>query len=117
MKKVLLALAALMMSVGVFAKKDQPALRKVSERLDIVYLKVSCPMLGGTIEVYNAAGLLIHSQTITGHKVIVDFYAEPSGNYTIQVRRDNILEQVQYSKTTHSQSVHASLNHISITQL
>lgn len=85
MKKVVLSIVVLVISLSAVAKPSQPNVKRVAEGLDIVYLKVACPFIGGTIQVFDAKGELIHTEKVTRHKLIVDFYAEPSGEYTISV--------------------------------
>ncbi len=116
MKKIMLSVFALVVGLSAIARPSHPTVKKVAEGMDIVYLKISCPLIGGSIEVYNSSGELMHSEKVTRHKVIVDFYAEPSGEYTISVKKDGVTEELHYSKTTASHAERASLNYIAITQ-
>jgi len=96
MKKMLM-IALVMISASAFAKNSRPV-KVLSKQLEIVYFKVNPTMIGATMEVYNANGDLVYSQTITSKKQIVDFFDEPSGSYTILVTKDGKEEVINYEK-------------------
>lgn len=110
---------ALVMMTGAAAYANKPGspVKVVSKAMDVVYFKVSADMIGASIEVYDANGKLIDSTTVTDNKVIVDFFAEPSGEYTIHVKKENNDNTISYNKYTASQSELADHNHLEIHQM
>lgn len=96
MKKMLM-IALVIISASAFAKNSHPV-KVLSKQLEIVYFKVNPAMIGATMEVYNANGDLVYSQTIASKKQIVDFFDEPSGSYTILVTKDGKEEVINYEK-------------------
>jgi hypothetical protein len=117
MKKILIPALMMIVSVAAFAKKAPAPVKVVSRTMDVVYFKVSCEMIGASIEVMDADGNTILSSKVTDKKVIVDFYAEPSGSYTIHVVKNNKDESISYNKKTVSHSELASHNYITVTQM
>src|SRR5262245_27275082 len=112
MKKMMLIPALVLMSAVAFANKPQNPLKVVSTKMDVVYFKVSCDLIGASMEVYDANGQMIYTEKITDHKVLVDFYAEPSGAYTIHVQKDGKNEEIIYNKESVSHAERASANYI-----
>lgn len=118
MKKLILIPALiLMVSVAAYAKKPGAPVKVVSTNMDVVYFKVTCEMMGAEIQVFDADGKMIHTAKVKEHKVIVDFYAEPSGVYTIHVKNNSKDEVINYSKETVSHSELAAHNYITVTQM
>ena len=107
----------LMMSASAFANKPGAHVKVVSKTMDVVYFKVSCDMIGASMEVYDANGTMIHTEKVTDKKVIVDFYAEPSGVYTIHVQKNGNDESIVYTKSTVSHAELAAHNYVSVTQM
>ncbi len=69
----------LVMCVAAVAKTfHENSIKVVSARMDVVYFKVTCDMIGASMEVYDSNGTMMLSQKITDRKILVDFYAEPS---------------------------------------
>jgi hypothetical protein len=118
MKKMMLIPAlALLMSAAAFASKPENPVKVVSKKLDVVYFKVSCEFIGGSMAVYDQNGKMIHTERVNDRKVIVDFYAEPSGSYTIRVKKGEITEDIVFDKTSASHSESGSFNYITVTQM
>jgi len=115
MKKIVLTVLVVLMSAAAFAKHDNHV-RVLSMKMDVVYFKVGCELIGASMDVYNEAGVLIFSQTVTDHRVIVDFYAEPSGVYTIHVKKNGQDEAITYAKSTESHAASASADYLTVTQ-
>jgi hypothetical protein len=115
MKKMMLV-ALVMMSASVFAKTPHPV-KVVSKAHDVVYFKVAVEMVGASVEVYDETGKMIYSDKVAGKKMIVDFYAEPSGSYTIHVKLNGNDEVIEYNKNSVSHAELADHNHITVTQL
>lgn len=118
MKKMMLIPAlVLMLSAAAFANKPQDPLKVVSTKLDVVYFKVSCELIGASMEVLDQTGKVIYTEKVTDHKVLVDFYAEPSGVYTIHVQKDGKNEEIVYNKESVSHAERASASYITVTQM
>lgn len=117
MKKTLtIAALVLMVSASAFAAKPA-SVKVVSKSMDVVYFKVNCEMIGATIEVTDGNGNIIHTATVIDNKVLVDFYAEPSGEYTIHVKKNDKDEAITFTKSSVSHSELASHSFITITQM
>ena len=115
--KKLMILAALVLSVSssVFAASPSPV-KVISKSMDVVYLKVSCEMIGAEIEIHDWTGAVIHTVNVTEKKVLIDFYAEPSGEYTIVVKKNGNESSISYNKFSVSHSELASHNFVTVTQ-
>ncbi len=116
--KNLIIIAALVIVATSSAFASKPATVKVvSKSHDLVYLKVSEDMIGAEIEIQDWTGKVIHTVTVTDKKVILDFYAEPSGEYTVIVKKNDVTTEIQYNKFTKSQASLADHNYMSVTQM
>lgn len=116
MKKMLIVALVLMVSASAFANKNDGAVKVVSKAKDVVYFKVSCEMIGASMEVYDETGKVIYTDKVTDKKVIVDFYAEPSGTYTIHVQKNGNDESITYTKSSVSHAELSSHNFVTVTQ-
>jgi hypothetical protein len=117
MKKMMLIPALVVLSAVAFANKPVNPVKVVSTTHDVVYFKVSCEMIGATMDVYDQTGKMIYSEKVTDKKVLVDFYAEPSGTYTIHVQKGASDKQITYNKESVSHAERASANYIVVTQM
>jgi hypothetical protein len=115
MKKMLMV-ALVMMSASAFAKTHH-SVKVMSKMNDVVYFKVSSTMVGAFMEVYDENGTLIHSGKVTGKRMIVDFYAEPSGSYQIRLHLNGSEEVIDYSKNSGSHADISSSDHISVSNM
>jgi hypothetical protein len=113
MKKMMLVALVMMVSASVFAKNPHPV-KVVSKSKDVVYFKVTSSMVGASMVIYDETGNVIHSAVVTGKKMIVDFYAEPSGSYTIHVTMNGNDQVIDYKKLSASHAELASHNHIEV---
>lgn len=115
--KKLMIIAALVLSVSssVFAASPSPV-KVISKNMDVVYLKVSCEMIGAEIEIQDWTGKVIHSENVTDKKVLIDFYAEPSGEYTIVVKKNGNESTISYNKVSVSHAELASHSFVTVTQ-
>jgi hypothetical protein len=116
-KMIVIPALILMISVSAFAKNAPAPVKVVSKMKDVVYFKASCEMIGASINVTDAEGNVIYTGKVTDHKVIVDFYAEPSGTYIIHVQKNDKDESITYNKSTVSHSELADHNEIIVTQM
>lgn len=119
MKKVMLIPALLLVVVASAFAKHTPdgPVKVLSTKLDVVYFKVSCSLIGATMEVRDNTGKVIFTEKVTDRKVLVDFFAEPSGNYSIHLVKDGVDEAINYNKTTGSQSELLAHNFVTVTQM
>ena len=118
MKKVMI-ISALVLSVVVsaFSKDSETGVKVLATKMDVVYFKISCHLIGATIEVRDETGKVIASEVVLEKKVIVDFFAEPSGNYTIHVVKDGKDEAINFHKETSSHADIPSNNFVTVTQM
>lgn len=118
MKKMMLISAlVLAANASVFAAKPATPVKVVSKTMDVVYFKVACDMIGATIEITDGNGNVIYTTKVTDNKVLVDFYAEPSGEYTIHVKKNGADEAISYNKASVSHAELAAHNYITVTQM
>lgn len=97
MKKIMMVALVMMVSASVFAKNPQPV-KVISKLKEVVYFKVNSTMIGASMEVYDANGHMIFSDKVSSKKMLVDFFTEPSGSYTIHVKKDGADEVIGYVK-------------------
>ena len=116
MKNIIIIAALVIVSSSAFASKPS-AVKVVSKNMDVVYFKVSEDLIGAEIEIQDWTGKVIHTEQIVDKKVLVDFYAEPSGEYTIVVKKNGKSEQISFSKFTVSQATLADHYYVSVTQM
>lgn len=88
MKNTILTIAFALVTLAGFAKEKE-AVQVLAARMNTLYLKVEKDFAGSTIEVYNEAGELIASESITERKILIDFDAVCNGLYTIKVKKNN----------------------------
>ena len=110
----MLAAVVMMISTVAFAKNP---VKVMSKSNDVVYFKVASSMVGASMVVFDETGKMIYSAVLTGKKTIVDFYAEPSGSYTIRLKKNGEEQVIDYNKITVSHAELASHDHISVVQL
>ncbi len=84
-KMMLVAVVTMMINTAAFAKNP---VKVISKSNDVVYFKVTSSMVGASMVVFDETGKMIYSAVLTAKKTIVDFYAEPSGSYTIRLKKN-----------------------------
>ncbi len=114
---MMLISSLMLMTAVAFANKPENPVKLVSTKMDVVYFKVSNEMIGASMEVYDHTGKMLHSEKVTDKKVLVDFYAEPSGVYTIHVLKNGNDQEIIFTKESPSQAERASAHHITVTQM
>lgn len=113
----MIVMMALIVNVSFGRHNTAEAVKVISTARDIFYFKVCESMIGASIKVYDHDGKLLVSEEVVHHKVIVDFYGEPAGNYKIVITKDNNEVSFDYSKETESHAERGALgDYISITQ-
>lgn len=71
----------------------------MSTRMDVFYFKLDKKLLGAELEIYSQDGIKIISQKLTRRKVLIDFYFENPGNYIIQIKKGELLEEFKFFKS------------------
>lgn len=55
-------------------------------RNDLFYFKVDKLFIGAVVEVYSSSGDLVLTQTVTRHKMLIDFFERQPDAYTIKIK-------------------------------
>lgn len=119
MKKAMVLVVVLVMMVqGAFASSNQSVdgIRVISEKMDVFYFKVSEELVGASIEVIDPNGKQILVDQVDNRKVLIDFYAEPSGEYTIHIKKDSKDVSVVYNKVSATHAERVEAGYVSINQ-
>jgi hypothetical protein len=85
-------------TIAVNAAEPNPAVKVLSARMDIVYLKVPVDLVGAELSVFDSTGTKLFDLSVTNRKVLVDFINEKPGDYVIHIERCNHSEEVKYHK-------------------
>jgi hypothetical protein len=67
-------------------------------RNDLFYFKVDKAFIGAVVEVYASSGELVMKQTVTRHKMLIDFYDRNNDDYTIRIKSACAEISYLYSK-------------------
>ncbi len=114
MKKVILSLAALLISLSAFsftpAKSKPSHVTGLAESHEIFYIRICKVMAGGKVEVYNSAGELVGAQDLNERKLIVDFFDMVPGDYTVKVIKDGMEEVFDFHKKGEVNEVEANVS-------
>lgn len=65
---------------------------------DVFVVKTEKKYIGAKVQVFNAAGELLATQTLKSRKVVIDFSSVKLGKYTIRLSKDNKTKEFQYEK-------------------
>ena len=69
-------------------------------RMNVFYFKVDKEFLGAELEIFSEDSVQLIAQKISKRKVLIDFYYENPGKYTIRLKKGNELEQFSFTKDT-----------------
>ncbi|HTF18879.1 MAG TPA: hypothetical protein VK658_12445 [Chryseolinea sp.] len=99
MKLITLAAAAALCLVAVssHANAHHPV-SVLAVRNDLFYFRVDKAFIGAVVEVYASSGDLVSTQTVTHHKMLIDFYDKSKGEYTIKIKTKCTEINYLYSK-------------------
>lgn len=97
MKKIIIAIAVIFSSYSAIANtvKEAPVV-VLNSTQEIFYFKICKTMIGGTAEVFDAAGNLVGTQKLDSRKMIIDFFEMAPGDYTIKVKKEGVEETFNY---------------------
>ncbi len=100
MKKILLLTSALVMSNLLQADKFHPKtyVHVMATRMDVFYFKIEKEFLGAQLEIYSQDGAPVFSQTVDHRKVLIDFYYEDEGMFTIHFKKGEFQEEFNFLK-------------------
>ena len=91
----------LILSTFAFAEKPAskaPQIHILADKMSVFYFRVDKALLGAVLEVTDSNGTVLISQTITNRKVLVDFFYESAGNYTIKITKDDFQKEFSLAK-------------------
>jgi hypothetical protein len=90
--------ALLIVACTMGALGDPGPVKVISTKRDIFYFKVEKEFVGALIEVFDKHGNKVIEQHIDKKKVIVDFYYDQPGKYTIRVSNGTEEQIFVYEK-------------------
>ena len=86
-------------STFLFAISPKEAVNMTEAKSSNVFaLKGSRKMIGASVEVFTAEGVLITKQTLRKRRMHIDFGEVKSGEYTIRIRKGERLKEYQFIK-------------------
>lgn len=62
-------------------------------------LRTDKSLKGASMVVYSDSGALVISQQLTSRKIIIDFKNVRLGTYTVQVKKENYVQEFTFKKT------------------
>jgi hypothetical protein len=99
MKVVKVVAVLVLMNAGAaWATDVHPHIKVLSNKMDIVYMKVSDELVGGSLTVYDGQGGIVLEIPVEGKKVLVDFYLQKPGDYVIHIEKSGHAEEIEYHK-------------------
>jgi hypothetical protein len=96
----LAAILVLLCCSPILAKDKKPnesLISVISVDREIFYFRVAKQLLGGTVDVYDQQGLVVHSEKVIKKKMIVDFFHREAGTYTIKITKGEHVEVFECS--------------------
>jgi hypothetical protein len=98
MKTMVMAVVMVWLAVGVSAQDNGHKVTVLSEKMDVLYLKVSESYVGASLIVMDATGARVMETSVSSRKVLVDFIDQVSGDYTIRIEQGEFSEELKYHK-------------------
>lgn len=92
--KFSIALVIVLMA-GVFTVKAGPEDPKGK---DVFVVKTEKKYIGAKVQVFNAAGELLATQTLKTRKMVIDFGDVKLGTYTIRLSKDSKTKEFYFEK-------------------
>ena len=98
MKHATLAAIAFFFVAGSSHAHGHRPVSVLAVRNDIFYFKVDKAFIGAVVEVYASSGELVMTQSVTRHKMLIDFYDRSEDDYTIRIKSPCTEINYLYSK-------------------
>jgi hypothetical protein len=95
---------------------DPGPVKVLSTKRDIFYFKVDKALLGSTLEVFDKNGTKVIEQKIARRKVIVDFYYDQPGKYSIRISNGTQEQLFTYEKIGPSHAERFSGDFVLVTE-
>lgn len=77
---------------------DPGPVKVLSTKREIFYFKVAKELIGARVEVFDLKGNKLAVDSIARKRVIIDFYYDQPGTYTIKITKGEVLESFNYIK-------------------
>jgi hypothetical protein len=98
MKALVMMTLVIGLAATVTAQDKDHKVTVLSNRMDILYLKVSEAYVGGSVTVIDTTGTEVMTTIVSGKKILVDFFSQVSGNYTVRIEKGEFSEELKYHK-------------------
>jgi hypothetical protein len=95
---------------------DPGPVKVLSTKRDIFYFKVDKEMVGAMLEVFDKHGTKVIEQRIDKRKVLVDFYYDQPGKYSIRISRGEVERLFEYEKVGPSHAERFSGDFVLVTE-
>ena len=95
---MVVAVLMVWLAVGVSAQDKSYKVTVLSEKMDVLYLKVSESYVGASLIVIDSTGARVMETSVSAKKVLVDFIDQVSGDYTIRIEQGEFSEELKYHK-------------------
>src|SRR5262245_27744242 len=93
-----LVMAFVLMVNTVSAEEGGHTVKVIATKMDIMYLKVSAAYVGGSLVVFDNGGHKIMESHLDSKKIVVDFFNEVAGDYTVHIEKGGFSQDVKYHK-------------------
>jgi hypothetical protein len=99
MKAVNVMIVLAMVTAGLANAVDvEQGVKVLASKMDVIYLKVSDDLVGGSISVFDDHGTKVMELMIEKKRVLVDFYTERPGDYVIYIENKGHVVELDYHK-------------------
>jgi hypothetical protein len=85
-------------SMRVFAHDGDHQITILSDKMDILYLKVSSDYVGAALTVVDSTGTKVMESTVSSRKVLIDFIEQHSGDYIVHIEKNGFSQDLKYHK-------------------
>jgi hypothetical protein len=95
-------MVAVMMLAGVSMAAAQidggHQVKVLSEKMDVLYFKVTHAYVGAHVTVVNQDGSKVIELNVSSKKVLIDFFNEVSGDYLVHIEKGGYQQDLRYHK-------------------
>src|SRR6187401_2336457 len=95
---------------------DPGPVKVLSTKRDIFYFKIEKELIGSTLEVFDKHGTKVIEQRIDKRKVLVDFYYDQPGTYSIRISNGTQEQLFSYEKVEPSHAERFTGDFILVTE-